>query len=49
MMFSSILKFFLGIPHATTVDDIYEDIFIPKGDYIMKSEAHALTYLPLTC
>lgn len=21
----------LGIPHATTVDDVYEDYFIPKG------------------
>lgn len=25
----------LGIPHATTADNIYDDIFIPKGNDIM--------------
>ncbi|KAF8558411.1 cytochrome P450 [Imleria badia] len=25
----------LGIPHATTADDIYEDIFIPKGSTVV--------------
>jgi hypothetical protein len=46
-VFASILKFLLGLPHATTVDDIYDDIFIPKGDHMMKSEVYLLTLLPL--
>ena len=29
-----ILEFVLAIPHATTADDIYEDVFIPKGNTI---------------
>lgn len=24
----------LGLPHATTMDDIYDEYFIPKGTYV---------------
>ena len=35
-MFTFILKILSGLPHATTTDDTYRDIFIPKGDDAMK-------------
>ena len=36
MMLALILNILSAIPHATTTDDTYGDIFIPKGDDAMK-------------
>lgn len=44
---ASIIQFLLGLPHATTADDIYEDVFIPKGSDTIVSEECLLTLLLL--
>ena len=38
-----ILNVPLGIAHATTADDIYGDILIPKGDQRFDGDAYLLT------
>lgn len=48
MTLASILKFLLAVPHATTADDIYEDVFIPKGNNLMTFEVYLLTFLALS-
>ena len=40
---ASILKLLLGVAHASTADDIYENVFIPKGDNMTKPDVHLLT------
>ena len=36
--------FLLGVAHATTADDVYEDLFIPKGDSMTEYMGYRLTH-----